>query len=117
MKYAIFATAALAATFAAPLTAEDRLATLPHGRYICALPGDATGLPVQEVSEHNFAVTGASSYESEGGGGTYLRVGDTVTFTRGPRKDMKLKMLGSGMLQWIKEDGTLGRIRCTRVSR
>ncbi|WP_390550945.1 elongation factor P [Qipengyuania sp. MTN3-11] len=120
MKRAFTAAAALAAlavSSTAPLAAHDRLGTLPHGRYVCALPGDATGLPVKEISEHNFAITGASSYEASEGRGTYLKVGDTVTFTRGPRKDMKLKLLPSGLLQWVKEDGSLGRIRCSRVGR
>ena len=117
MKYLAIAAAALAALSTGPLAAADNLDTLPHGRYICALPGDATGLPVREVSEHNFQITGASSYEASEGSGTYLRVGDTITFTRGPRKDMKLRRLPSGLLQWVKEDGTLGRVRCSRVSR
>lgn len=107
----------LSAIATAPVSAQGRLDTLPTGRYICALPGDATGLPVQEMAQHNFTVTGASSYRSAEGGGTYLRVGDTITFTRGPRKDMKLRLLGSGLLQWVNEDGTLGRIRCSRVGR
>ncbi|MCV0383566.1 MAG: elongation factor P [Erythrobacter sp.] len=121
MKHAFTAAAALAATICAtiavPAAAQGRLGTLPHGRYVCALPGGAAGKAVKEVSEHNFSITGASSYEAADGRGTYLRKGDTVVFTRGPRKDMKLKLLGSGLMQWVKEDGTLGRIRCTRVGR
>ena len=117
MKTVISAIAAIAALSAVSASAGDELGTLRQGRYICALPGDATGLPINEVPEHNFRITGASSYEAPEGRGTYLRVGETVTFTRGPRKDMKLKLLGSGLLQWVKEDGSLGRIRCSRVSR
>lgn len=117
MKHAFIAAAALAATIVVPVSAQQRLGTLPHGRYLCALPGDATSKSVQEVSEHNFTITGASSYEAAEGRGTYLRKGDTVVFTRGPHKDMRLKLLGSGLMQWVKEDGTLGRIRCSRVGR
>ncbi len=122
MKYlptiaAIAAAGITQASLSAPASAQSRLATLPMGQYQCALPGDATGVPFRVQEELSFRITGASSYRTETARGTYLLEGDTVTFTRGPRKDMKLKRMRTGLLQWVKEDGTLGRIRCSRIGK
>lgn len=111
-SYPILAAAALAA---APSLAQGRLALLPQGEYICALPGKANGSAWNEVQGRNFAITGASSYKAGNGSGTYLMEGKRVTFTRGPMKGMQMMRVATGMLQEVGRDGKLGRLRCHRA--
>ncbi len=112
LSYPILAAAALAA---APSLAQGRLGLLPQGEYVCALPGNAGGAAWNEVQGRNFAITGASSYKAGNGSGTYLLEGKRVTFTRGPMKGMKMMRVSSGMLQEVRRDGKLGRLRCHRA--
>ena len=95
--------------------AQGRLGILEQGEYVCALPGSATGPAWQEMEAHNFAITGASSYRTEKGVGTYLLEGKRVTFTRGPMKGHRMMLLSSGLLQELGRDGKLGRLRCHRA--
>nr|WP_246034434.1 hypothetical protein [Qipengyuania marisflavi] len=97
------------------LSAQGRLGLLSQGEYVCALPGNAVGTPWVEEPTRNFAITGASSYRTGRGNGTYLLEGARVTFTRGPMKGMKLMRLGSGLLQEVGRDDKLGRLRCHRA--
>ncbi len=100
---------------ALPSAAQGRLGLLPQGEYVCALPGDASGAAWIEQAGRDFAITGASSYRTARGGGTYLMEGKVVTFTRGPMRNVKLMLLGSGLLQEVDRDGKLGRLRCHRT--
>lgn len=114
LKYLI-PLAALAGHWAFPASAQGRLGLLPQGEYICALPGDATGAAWIEQEGRDFSITGASSYRTDKGGGTYLLEGRQVIFTRGPLRNNKLMLLSSGLLQEIGRDGKLGRLRCHRA--
>ncbi len=118
MKYKtlLAALGVFAGVMAAPLLAQGgRLGTLQQGEYICALPGDATKAAWTEQPGMGFSITGASSYRSASGSGTYLLEDRTLTFTRGPMKGMMLMRLGSGLLQLVEKDGRLGRMRCHRA--
>lgn len=117
MKTILLTISAAASLIAAPLMAHDRIGTLQKGRYECGMPGDATGPAWIVDAELGFWIVGASSYESSQGRGTYLRSGDSVTFTRGPFKGVRLQRLGSGLLQEVLPGGNLGRMRCHRVGR
>ena len=108
--------APLVAAITTPALAQGQLALLEQGEYVCALPGDANGLAWQEQPQYSFAITGASSYRAnKGGNGTYLLEGKRVTFTRGTLKGMKLMRMNTGLLQEVKADGSLGRMRCHRA--
>ncbi|MEM1197380.1 MAG: elongation factor P [Pseudomonadota bacterium] len=102
---------------AAPLVAQDGrpLRTMPHGDYECALPGDADGLDYVVVEEEGFEISTASRYLITQGGGTYLMRGRELVFTSGPKKGEQFKRVGANQLQRIKSDGSLGRLRCTRL--
>ena len=107
----------LAATAAvsAPAVAQGRLGLLEQGEYLCALPGNASGPAWVVVEGHGFAITGASSYRTDRGAGTYLLEGRRVTFTRGPLKGHQMMQVSSGLLQEYDRDGKLGRLRCHRA--
>ena len=114
-------TALLAAVLAiaAPLAAastqqKGRIGTLPHGLYVCSLPGDAGGLAWRNIDGSEFSIDNASSYHTDAGSGTYLLAGKRVTFTRGPMKGMRFLRSGSNTLIKLDKDGHPGRERCVR---
>lgn len=114
-KFAAPLTLAIAALAVSPALAQGRLGLLPQGEYVCALPGTANGSAWTEVEGRNFAITGASSYRTGRGSGTYLLEGKRVTFTRGPMKGMRMMRVSSGLLQEVERSGKLGRMRCHRA--
>lgn len=116
LKYIALAIAPIVALTAEPADAVPggRLGTLPLGRYICALPGDATGEAITKVEGAWFDILTASSYLAEGGRGTYLLTGDDLVFTRGPMRGVRFIRQSSRTLRKLDENGEPGRMRCTR---
>jgi hypothetical protein len=110
----------LAAALAAPVasapvaSAEGRLGTLPTGRYLCELPGDAAGPASRPVAGAWFDIINASSYVTEGGDGTYLLTGKSVTFTRGPLRGAKFERTGARALKRTDIGGPYAKLRCVR---
>ncbi len=115
-RYVILLTSVAAAIAAAtPLMADaappppgGMLATMPHGTYQCALPGDALGDAFVVMEDEQFVIGTASSYRSAKGRGTYILRGETLTFTRGPRKGESFKRVGTNQLK-------RGDLLCTRL--
>lgn len=97
---------------AAPVSGT--LGILQHGRWQCALPGDAGGAAFIEVHDEGFRTGTASSYVNNAGGGIYLLRGNEVVFTRGPKKDQRFRKLGDNTLQKLNPDGSLSKLICTR---
>jgi hypothetical protein len=91
-----------------------KLETLPQGRYICALPGDAMGEAWVAIPQQGFVIDNGSTYRTDSGTGTYLLTGDQVQFTRGPMKGMRFQRTGAGALRWLDDNGQPGRVRCVR---
>lgn len=91
------------------------LRTLDHGRWSCALPGDAAGAGWVPVPEADFTVGPSSSYETGEGRGTYILRGRMLTFTRGPKKGERFEQVGRNTLRVIGPDGETGRLTCTRT--
>lgn len=116
MRKLIALIALLAASAPAHGLNGGMLKTMPHGRYECALPGDAVGPAWTSVPEESFVLSGASSYRSEAGDGTYILKGRNFTFTRGPFKGRHFRRTGNAELQAIEPEGSLGRMICIRVS-
>lgn len=96
-------------------TEGGQLRTMPHGRYQCALPGDAVSGAFRVVEAESFRIAQASSYKSAAGEGIYLMRGKILTFTRGPRKGEKFKRVGANQLQKLNADGSLSKLICTRL--
>jgi hypothetical protein len=109
---AIFVAAALATPGA---HAEGRLGTLPLGRYLCELPGDASGPASRPLDKAWFDVVNASSYEAETGRGTYLLTGDDVVFTRGPMRGARFELVSPKTLQRTNLEGEFAKMRCIRT--
>jgi hypothetical protein len=94
-----------------------RLGTLQLGRYLCEIPGDAAGPASIPVAGAWFDVNTASSYDTEGGSGTYLLTGDKVVFTRGPMKGATFERVSGKRLDRTDLEGELARMRCVRTGR
>lgn len=93
---------------------SGRLGTLPHGTYVCSLPGDAGGPAWRVVDDRQFTIINASSYRNSAGSGTYLLTGKQVAFTRGPMKGTRFDRNGKSSLQLLDKNGQPDRIRCVR---
>jgi len=117
MTRAVALAALMLASAAFPALAEGRLGTLPIGRYLCELPGDAAGAASRPVASEWFDIVNASSYLSAGGEGTYLLTGETVVFTRGPMRGAAFERTGARALRRVDLSGPLAKLRCVRTGR
>ncbi len=114
MKHFLMIGAVAAATMALPVQAE-MLRTMPHGPYECALPGDASREAWIPQEKESFRIARASRYRNDEGRGTYILIGDELTFTAGPKNGQKLRRTGTNELRSINEDGSTGRMICVRI--
>jgi hypothetical protein len=109
--------ALLLTALAAPQAQADqhgRLRVLPHGYWSCGLPGDALGTAFRADDDLSFTTIPNSSYEAQGGGGTYLLTGDRLTFTRGPLKGRKFLWESANRLRVATDGVERGRLICNR---
>ncbi len=107
--------AALIAAGASAALAQGPLGTVARGPYACELPEDGGVGRGHPQPERNFVVETGSRYSSAKGSGTYLRRGDRVEMTSGPRKGEKYQVVDTGFLRLIGPDGKPGRLRCVLV--
>ena len=98
--------AAAGALLTAPAFAQGAIGTVERGAYVCELPGSADGKAGIEQPDRALTIQSASRY-------TYLRRGDTLTLTSGPREGERYAVVSPGFLRLI-EDGKPGRLRCVR---
>jgi hypothetical protein len=84
--------AAAAAVAVPPVTGIGQLGTLQRGLYRCETPGDAGGPAGIPREDEDFQVISSSRYTVHGGRGVYLRKGDLVTMTSGPRKGVQYRL-------------------------
>lgn len=106
---------ALVAVTGSSALAGGPLGTLPLGRYLCELPGDASGPASRPVDKAWFDVITGSSYAAASGGGTYLLTGNDVVFTRGPMRGARFVRAGPKVLQRTNLEGEFARMRCVRT--
>lgn len=104
---------AVLAFAADPALAQRQIGTLERGAYVCELPGDATARAGIEQEQENFTIASASRYSSQAGSGTYLRRGDVVEMTSGPRTGERYQVVSERFLRKM-DDGRPGRLRCVR---
>ena len=101
---------------AVPALAQGGIGTVERGAYVCELPGDAGGNAGIEQPGQAFTIESASRYSAPQGSGTYLRRGDILQLTSGPRQGESYAVISAGFLRRI-EDGKPGRLRCVRAGR
>lgn len=107
----------LAAALAAPVHAAPggKLATIETGRWYCELPGDAETIAVPQPAE-DFTAIPDSSYElADGQTGTYLRLGNEVMLTSGPRGGERYRMSSEAMMHKLDAAGKEMSLRCVRA--
>jgi hypothetical protein len=104
--------AALFAATASIAVAQGPIGTAERGAYACELPGDANGAAGQAQADRNFIIETASRYSAPQGGGTYLRRGNRMEMTSGPRKGETYEIVRPGFVRLLKADGTPSRLRC-----
>ena len=110
-------TLALASLALAPLPvlAQDDIDTVQRGTYNCELPGNAARGPSVAQPEASFRIRSASRYASAKGDGTYLRRGNIVTFSSGPRNGERWIIENPGFLRLL-DGNEPTRLRCIRES-
>ena len=99
---------------AAPLGAQEQISTLERGTYTCEVPGNAAGAAGIEQPDESFSILSASRYRSEQGRGTYLRRGNRLTMTSGPRNGDAYLIVSENFLRKLDAAGKPGRLRCVR---
>lgn len=107
---------AMALMVAAPAVAQGPVATIARGTYVCERPGHAGAAASQVLEEAGFVIETGSRYRAAQGSGTYLRRGDRMSFTSGPRNGEEYRILASGVLLRMR-NGELDRTRCLRAGR
>ena len=100
-----------------PPVEGGKIGTLAMGRYICELPGDASGAAGNPIPEFEFRVVNASSYKAGDIRGSYLYTGDRVLMTGGKLKGLALHRISDGFLRRIEKDGSDGEMRCVLTVR
>lgn len=88
----ILAAAAATTPATTPATGAGHLGTLERGLYRCETPGDAGGAAGVPHEDEDFEVISSSRYHVPGGRGVYLRKGNLVTFTSGPREGAQYRL-------------------------
>ena len=106
----------LLGAMAVPALAQGGIGTVERGAYVCELPGDAGASAGVEQPGEAITIQSASRYSSPQGSGTYLRRGDTLQLTSGPRQGESYAVISANFLRRI-EDGKPGRLRCVRAGR
>ena len=92
---------------------QVEMKNLQDGRKTNVRFRSADGKAGIEQPDRALTIQSASRYSSPQGSGTYLRRGDTLTLTSGPREGERYAVISTGFLRRI-EDGKPGRLRCVR---
>lgn len=104
----------ITALVAVPALAQGPIGTAQRGAYTCELPGNAAGAAGIAQPQDDFRIASASRYQSARGDGTYLRQGNTIRFTSGPRAGEAYRMESESFFRRVDADGKPGRLRCVR---
>lgn len=110
------------AAIAAPAVSQEidashgPIGTIKRGTYACELPGTANSERGIAQPAESFRIASASRYVAPEGRGTYLRRGDVLLLTSGPRNGQKYVVVSEKFLRKV-ENGKAGRLRCIRGGR
>ena len=116
MKTALIVLLAAAGAGSTPADAVvgGKLGTVQRGKYICEMPGDAASTRGVLTPEHDFEITTSSTYRTPAGEGTYLRTGDDVKITSGPKFGEHFVMKSERYLRLLDGKGAETGLRCVR---
>jgi hypothetical protein len=103
--------ALMAATASAAL-AQGPIDTVLRGRYVCEMPGNAAVGASVPLPDRSFTIESSSRYSARQGDGVYLRRGDRMEMTSGPRRGETYLVVRPGFLRERQADGKPGRLRC-----
>lgn len=92
-----------------------KLDTLALGTWFCELPGDAVTEPTAQPAETFTAVPDSSYQTPEGQRGSYLLLGDILTFTSGPREGDRFTVESTAMVHKLSPTGEELPLRCVRA--
>src|SRR3569833_2875570 len=110
---------AIAATlvFGAPALAVSggQLATIERGPWGCERPGDAGTTPGIAAPEADFTITNGSTYHVAEGHGSYLRTGEDLRMTSGPRQGARYVVQSEHFLRKLDESGKDTGLRCIKL--
>ena len=113
---------AIAAGIAVTLAAAPALAvsggqldTIERGPWACEMPGDAGTTPGVATPEADFIITNGSTYHVPEGHGTYLRTGDDVRMTSGPRQGDRYTLQSEHFLRKLDSNGKDTGLRCIKL--
>jgi hypothetical protein len=104
--------AALFASAASIAPAQGPIDTVLRGAYVCELPGDAAGQAGIPQPDRSFTIESSSRYATLHGSGVYLRRGNRLDMTSGPRRGDSYLVIRPGFLRERQANGTAGRLRC-----
>ncbi|WP_347304013.1 hypothetical protein V5740_05210 [Croceibacterium sp. TMG7-5b_MA50] len=92
------------------------IGVVQQGLYVCELPDPRA--PSRGVVQDGagFRILDASRYISDEGTGTYLRRGDRMILSSGPRRGESYHIVTPGFFRKL-EGGSPGRLRCIRRGR
>lgn len=117
MKSFLIAFGIASALLAAPAlgVSGGQLATLERGPWACEMPGDAGTTPGLAAPEADFTITNGSTYHVPEGHGTYLRTGDQLRMTSGPRQGDRYAVQSEHFLRKLDQNGNDTGLRCIKL--
>jgi hypothetical protein len=104
--------AALLAATSSLAVAQGPIDTVLRGRYVCEMPGNAAIGASVPLPDRSFTIVRSSRYSAPQGAGVYLRRGDRMDMTSGPRRGETYLVVRPGFLRERQANGKPGRLRC-----
>ncbi len=95
---------------------RGEIGVMPQGLYVCELPDEHASSRGVVQPGTSFRITSASRYTSDQGAGTYLRRGNIMVLSSGPRAGERYQIIGDGFVRRL-ENGAPGRLRCLHRGR
>lgn len=93
---------------------QSIIGTVERGFFACERPGNALGAVGIREPEEDFSIVRASRYSTPQGSGTYLRSGERLLMTSGPRNGVAYQVVNRGFVRKLDEEGVPTTLRCVR---
>lgn len=98
----------------APAGAQSVIDIMDRGFFACELPGNALGAVGIRQPDEDFTIERASRYSTKEGSGTYLRSGERLLMTSGPRNGTAYRVVNRGFVRKLDSSGEPTTLRCVR---